>query len=132
MKIIRRLQLSRLCSYLISPIVLISFFTCSAYATPVTVTFTFSGANQMFVVPVGVSSLTVDLWGAGGGGTGSSSSILGGGGAFMSGILSVTSGEVLTVIVGGGGQSGSTGGGGQGGFGGGGQGGFGTVGGGGG
>lgn len=58
--------------------------------------FSHTGADQTFVVPAGVTSLRVKLWGAGGAGNGGS-------GAFVTGVLSVTPGETLTVIVGGGG-----------------------------
>ncbi|WP_395141228.1 glycine-rich protein [Armatimonas sp.] len=59
--------------------------------------FTYTGADQDFVVPTGVTSLTVKLWGAGGGQNGGS-------GAFVSGTLAVTPGETLKMVVGNGGQ----------------------------
>ena len=65
-------------------------------------TFTYTGSNQTFVVPTNVSSLTVYLWGAGGGSGGG----LGGGGAFVSGTLSVTPAQPLTLLVGEGGLAG--------------------------
>ena len=69
-----------------------------------TTIFDFTGTNQFFVVPTGVTSLSVSMWGAGGGKSGGS-------GAFVSGLLTVTPGETLTLIVGGGGgfSTGSTG-----------------------
>lgn len=72
---------------------------------PVSLTSIFShtGGNQSFTVPAGVTSLAVSLWGAGGG-------RYGGSGAFVSGLLAVTPGETLSLIVGGGGEvSGSSG-----------------------
>lgn len=69
-------------------------------------TFTYTGSNQTFVVPTNVSSLTVYLWGAGGGSGGG----LGGGGAFVSGTLSVTPAQTLTLLVGEGGLKGFGGG----------------------
>ena len=67
----------------------------TAHAQTTTI-FDFTGANQSFEVPTGVTSLSVSLWGAGGGRSGGS-------GAFVSGLLTVTPGETLTLIVGGGG-----------------------------
>lgn len=78
-----------------------AFLTLSA-ATEVLVgqaftqAFNHTGADQSFVVPSGVTGLSVSMWGAGGGERGGS-------GAFVSGILNVTPGETLTLIVGGGG-----------------------------
>lgn len=61
--------------------------------------FSYTGADQNYTVPVGTTSVTVTMWGAGGGGNNN----LGGPGAFVSGTLSVTPGETLKVIVGQGG-----------------------------
>ena len=66
--------------------------------------FSYTGVAQSFVVPAGVTSLAVKLWGAGGGQNGGS-------GAYIGGNLTVTPGETLTLLVGQGGQlslSGST------------------------
>ena len=66
--------------------------------------FTYTGADQTYVVPAGITTMTVTLWGAGGG---SSISPAGGGtqtggaGACLTGTLLVTPGETLTIIVGG-------------------------------
>ena len=62
-------------------------------------TFLATGGPQPWIVPAGVTSLSVKLWGAGGGGTGYS----GGAGGFVTGTISVTPGETLTIVVGGGG-----------------------------
>lgn len=76
------------------------------YTSPTAVTFTYTGANQTYVVPGGAVSLTVYIWGAGGG---SSISPAGGGnqiggpGACLVGVLNVTAGESLTIVVGQGG-----------------------------
>ena len=59
----------------------------------------YSGANQTFVVPDGVTSISVKIWGAGGGGSGGPSS--GGSGAFVKGTLAVTPGQSLVLVVGG-------------------------------
>ena len=76
-----------------------------------------------FVVPDGVTSITVKMWGGGGGGGGGSASRVGGAGAgagYVTATYSVTPGETLTVYVGGGGNGGarntSGGGGGGGGY----------------
>ncbi|MBV2169342.1 MAG: hypothetical protein KUL82_11615 [Bdellovibrio sp.] len=74
--------------------------------TPGSKTFTFTGADQLFAVPTGCSSITVKMWGAGGGGVYAEGYVntQGGGGGYTTGKLSVTPGESLTVIVGQGGQ----------------------------
>jgi hypothetical protein len=69
-------------------------------------------AGTSWVVPSGVSSITVKAWGAGGGGGGGSSAFSGGYGAgagFAQATLTVTAGETLTVRVGGGGYGGGGG-----------------------
>ena len=58
----------------------------------------YTGANQTFTVPAGVTTISVAMWGAGGGG--GSASGRGGAGAFIQGTLTVTPGQVLTLIVG--------------------------------
>jgi len=69
--------------------------------------YTATGADQSFVVPAGVTSVVVKLWGAGGGGGGDSFDggrlSVGGGGGFATGTVAVTPGETLTVVVGAGG-----------------------------
>ena len=67
-------------------------------STPVTNTYTYTGANQPFIIPAGVSALTVKMWGAGGGG-GSDST--GGGGGYATAVVPVTPGEQIDVRVGG-------------------------------
>lgn len=63
--------------------------------------FPFTGADQSFVVPTGVTSIFLKMWGAGGYG----GSAGGGGGAYVQGRLAVIPGETLTLIVGQGGPS---------------------------
>lgn len=73
-------------------------------ATTVSVVLEYTGALQSFQVPAGVTSLLVRMWGAGGGGCwdyGPSSA--GGGGAYVEGLLSVTPGKQLSILVGQGG-----------------------------
>lgn len=62
--------------------------------------YTYTGSNQSFVVPSGVTSVNVYMWGAGGGG-----GLGGGGGAgcYVQGVLTVIPGETLTIVVGQGG-----------------------------
>ncbi len=70
--------------------------------------FTSQGADS-YVVPTGVTSLTLKMWGAGagGGGGGSTAGAAGGGGGFVESTISVTPGESLSVYVGGGGEGGN-------------------------
>ena len=70
-------------------------------------------SNGTFTVPAGVTSVTVECWGAGGrGGTRSSNGVGGGGGggAYSQSIVSVTPGQAYTVVVGQGSSSTSAGG----------------------
>lgn len=64
-----------------------------------TQTFAYTGSNQTFTVPATTTSLTVYIWGAGGGGN----TNYGGAGAMVQGVLLVTPGETLTIVVGQGG-----------------------------
>lgn len=68
-------------------------------ATLQTRTFTYTGSLQSFVVPATTSSITVYMWGAGGGGYFPTQSY-GGAGCYLTGILSVTASETLSVLVG--------------------------------
>jgi hypothetical protein len=87
-------------------------------------TFTFTGADQTFQVPDGVSAITVDASGAQGGTAadppsgGSGSGGPGGNGTQSVATIAVTPGEELMVIVGGQGDTSTSTGGGAGGFGG--------------
>ena len=93
----------------------------STACTPVVfsdcVRFGYTGADQTFTVPTGVTILDLKVWGAGGA---NGLEAKGGGGGFTVGMLTVTPGQVLTVTVGGAGQQHSTvatyGGGGRGGI----------------
>jgi hypothetical protein len=64
----------------------------------------YTGYDQMYLVPTGVSLLLITMWGAGGGAA-SYSSFHGGNGGTTSCLLTVNPGELYTVIVG---QGGST------------------------
>lgn len=88
-----------------------------------TVTFT-TGGTQNFVVPAGITTVSVDAWGAGGAGgsstnpgfNGARAGSGGGGGAFASATLTFTSGTTLPVVVGIGGKGVAGANGGNGGF----------------
>ena len=64
---------------------------------PQRVVFSYTGADQTYVVPSGVTSFWVYMWGAGGGGGLNGG---GGAGAMVQGVLAVTPGETLTIVVG--------------------------------
>jgi hypothetical protein len=67
--------------------------------------FGFTGAPQTYVVPAGVTSITVEAWGAQGGDITSHQPLLGALGGYVKGTIAVVPGEVLTVHVGGRGAS---------------------------
>ncbi|MCC6370711.1 MAG: T9SS type A sorting domain-containing protein [Bacteroidia bacterium] len=92
-----------------------TFFLNGIWAQVTTQTFVYSGTIQSFTVPTGVTQLSVDARGAGGGSV-TTCGANGGRGARMTGVITVTPGQVLSVLVGqAGGNSGSTGEGGGGG-----------------
>lgn len=62
--------------------------------------FNYTGAEQTFTVPAGVTEIFMKLWAAGGG---SGNPSMGAPGGFTSAKLPVTAGQVLKVIIGGGG-----------------------------
>jgi hypothetical protein len=76
-------------------------YSVSAPVNPVI--FSYTGSYQTYTVG-STSSLYVYMWGAGG--SGNNQGVNGGAGAFLSGILSVTPGETLRLIVGKGGVPG--------------------------
>ena len=84
-------------------------FSITVYA-PVVVAFSYTGSNQTFNVPAGVSRINAKLWGGGGGGwTWDSNAGTSGGGGFTSNTgFVVTPGESLTIIVAGGGAAAGT------------------------
>ena len=71
--------------------------------------YSYTGADQTLTVPTGVTGLEVKLWGAAGGGCGQNSLGPGGSGAFISGLLTVTPGQTLKIVVGRGGQTSTSG-----------------------
>jgi hypothetical protein len=79
--------------------------TCEGGTYPAQGVIVYTGSDQFVTVPLGVSEVEVKLWGAGGGGHNTAD---GGAGGFVSGILAVTPGETLTIVVGQGGQNGES------------------------
>jgi hypothetical protein len=72
--------------------------TDSCYTGSGSATFSFTGAMQTWVVPVGVTSITIDAYGAQGGFDGT---VAGGLGGYATGTLSVTPGSTINIYVGG-------------------------------
>lgn len=70
-------------------------------------TFTYTGSEQTFVVPAGVTQMTFKIWGAGGG-SGTYSSYGGGAGGYTEASVSTTPGQTLVLIVGDGGKYGAS------------------------
>jgi gliding motility-associated-like protein len=90
--------------------VLVSEVNCNVTPPPSDTTiFDYTGTDQTYTVPAGVTCLDVRMWGGGGGSADNSNGGYGGGAAFVSGRLNVTPGQVLTIRVGGGGAAGTTG-----------------------
>ena len=90
-------------------LILLSSFALATFSN--TTVYNVSGTYN-YTVPAGVTRINVSVWGAGGGGGGGgtgSGSIggAGGGGAFSNGLLSVTPGETLFIMVGSGGAKGN-------------------------
>jgi hypothetical protein len=93
-------------NFTISPATTTTYYAESYTSAVPTTTYAFTGAVQSYTVPVGVSSLTVEAYGAQGQTAGSS---IGGLGAYTKATLTVTSGQVISIYVGG--QNGYNGGG---------------------
>jgi hypothetical protein len=83
--------------------------TNSTNSSDVKVRFNSTGALQSWIVPAGVTSINVKVWGAGGGGGAYTSNANqgGGGGGFTYANIPVTAGENLSLVVGGGGGGGT-------------------------
>ncbi len=73
----------------------------SLLAQPQEATFNFTGGQQSFVVPPGVTSIHIQAWGAQGADAGVQSIGVGGLGGFAEGDLAVTPGQTLEIFVGG-------------------------------
>ena len=69
-----------------------------------TQTFTYTGSQQTFTVPSGVSTITIEAWGSRGGNVTSYKAVEGGKGAYAKGDLNVNQGDILYVYVGGRGE----------------------------
>ena len=88
-------------------LLLVGFCVVASSAVAQTVTQRFP-ASGSFVVPPGVTSITVQAWGAGGGGGEQSPNTAdagggGGGGGYAGGVMTVTPLSTITITVGGGG-----------------------------
>jgi hypothetical protein len=71
-------------------------------------TFTFTGADQSLIIPGGVDSVFVELWGAGGGWGYPNAASSGGSGGYVSGYLNTAIEKNLKIVVGKGGMRGSS------------------------
>lgn len=80
---------------------------CGGGSAPTT--FTYTGAPEVFIVPAGITEITIENWGASGANGDGSGGGNGGLGGYASGVLSVTPGDVINIFVGG--QDGYNGGG---------------------
>ncbi len=88
--------------YLANILVVLLIFAHQNVNAQTTNSYAYTGSVQTFVVPAGVTSITVSIWGAGGGGSKTGGS--GGSGALVQGTMSVTAGSTLYLVVGGGGS----------------------------
>lgn len=66
--------------------------------------FSYTGGAQSFTAPTGVSTVSVELWGAAGGNGNYNAGAWSGAGGFAAATFPVSAGDVVTVEVGGGGQ----------------------------
>ena len=73
--------------------------------TPVSTTFTFTGALQPYLAPAGATTATIFMWGAGGGANLSGGSNTGGAGAYLTGTFAITPGVTYYILVGEGGRN---------------------------
>ena len=76
--------------------------------------FPYTGVNQSFTVPTNAKFVEIECWGAGGANQGGGSMVMyntgcGGGGGYIKGKFTKLAGEILNVIVGGGGVSSNNG-----------------------
>ena len=89
-------------------LILLGALLPAAQAQEASRTFLFTGVDQSFVVPPGVTRLNAKLFGAGGGGGITDrldANSAGGGGGFTNGEITVQPGEILTLIVGAAGET---------------------------
>ncbi|MBL0054780.1 MAG: hypothetical protein IPP31_01055 [Chitinophagaceae bacterium] len=95
-----------------APVVATITVTPTTIAPPVTQTFNYTGGMQTFTVPAGITSVTIDAYGAQGGSGATGNSNIGptaggngGLGTRATGMLAVTPGQVLNIFVGGAGAT---------------------------
>ena len=85
----------------VKKLLLLAIFLLPQLAFAGSQTFNMTGSDQSFTVPAGVTSISIQMSGAGGGG-------YGGAGGYTQGTLSVSGGQILTIIAGqGGGYTGA-------------------------
>jgi len=87
------------------------FSMCNmAFAQPIKQIYNYTGVPQTYTVPC-TDTITVKAWGGGGSGGGADSygGAVGGAGAFVQSSFTVTPGQVLTIIIGGGAGPGANG-----------------------
>ncbi|MDA9752623.1 glycine-rich protein, partial [Candidatus Pelagibacter sp.] len=79
--------------------ILTTFLFCNSQSLAATNTFDFTGGNQSFTVPAGVTSITMEGFGAAGGDN-EGGDASGGNGGYLKSTITVTAGDVLTIVVG--------------------------------
>lgn len=78
---------------------------------PVSTTYTYTGSDQSFTAPAGLTSVVIKAWGAGGAGSrreGWAGQNAGGAAGYATGTVTVTPGNSYTVVVGDGGDAADT------------------------
>lgn len=83
----------------------------SGSGVPNVAVFNYSSATQLFTVPEGVTRIAIEAWGPGEGGRGNGGQLSGASGGYCYKVLTVSPGEVLSIVVGQGGYGGPAGGG---------------------
>ena len=82
-----------------------SYGSQQSFTTQIQTDFSYTGGIQTFIVPAGITTVTIEAWGAEGGVDASPAN--GGYGGYAKGTLAVSPGATLYLFVGGQGQSGS-------------------------
>ena len=80
-------------------------FSITVYAPIVLATYSYTGADQSFTVPSGITKFNAYLWGAGAGGGGHNPGGVGGVGGYTTGTVSTTAGTTYSIVVGKGGET---------------------------
>ena len=93
-------------NYSVSPAVNTTYYAETVSTTTGSQTFNYTGSDQTWTVPAGVTSIDVKLWGAGA--ASNTTAATAGGGAFIKGTMAVTPGQQLILIVGQGGTPGTS------------------------